>query len=86
MWKDHLFVGRQVADIESVARFAVGKADAADAAREIERYMVPDDECPIVLVGQGIIALVDNDEAVAAYLTRFCEDDEDIPWGLRDHQ
>jgi len=84
MQRDGIYVSRQVANIDRVVQLALPAEARSDGKREITDYMIPDRDCPVVLVSQGVIALEPDPDKVRLYLLRYCESQSELPPGMRE--
>lgn len=84
MFRDTIIVGKRVADVETVAEQAVPPSEKAAAEREIREYMIRDDDCPVVMVSSGVIALRPDESRIEQYLKRYCDDDSQMPPEFRE--
>ncbi len=84
MWRDGIVHGRQVADVSTVAALAVPNSEHKAARDEIQDWMLPSADCPVIQVSQGVITLENDRQKVREYLKRFCVAEHDLPSSLRD--
>ena len=84
MWRDSLFLHRKkLPSPRDVARRVVGDADQGTAEYLILTDMSDDPECPVELLSKNVVGIRNDEDAIAAYLRRYCESEDDIPWTLR---
>lgn len=83
MWRDGIVMGRQYADVETVARqAAIPNSDEGRAKALLAGEMVDGDHCPVVKPGSGMVTLKRDTDAIREYLESL-EGDGDTPWDLR---